>query len=161
IDGTICKFFPASDGEKNEAYLEYRPELLEDGIYKLIVKAKDNSGNKAGNFDKYEVNFTVDNTPGITNLLNYPNPFSTSTAFVFTLTGHQIPSQFKIQILSVTGKVVREITKEELGPLHIGRNITQYKWDGKDQFGQLLGNGVYLYRVITHINGEKLEHRAN
>lgn len=161
IDGTICKFFPASDGEKNEAYLEYRPELLEDGIYKLIVKAKDNSGNKAGNFDKYEVNFTVDNTPGITNLLNYPNPFSTSTAFVFTLTGHQIPSQFKIQILSVTGKVVREITKEELGPLHIGRNITQYKWDGKDQYGQLLGNGVYLYRVITHINGEKLEHRAN
>ncbi len=162
IDGTICKFFPAVEGtNKNEAYLEYRPELLEDGVYKLIVRAKDNSQNIAGNFDRYEVNFTVDNTPGISNLLNYPNPFSTSTAFVFTLSGYQIPSQLKIQILTVTGKVVREITKEELGPLNIGRNITQYKWDGKDQYGQLLGNGVYLYRVITHNNGEALELRAN
>lgn len=161
IDGTICKFYPAVDAENNEAYLEYRPNLEENGIYKLIVKAKDNSGNIAGNFDKYEVNFTVDNTPGISHMLNYPNPFSTSTAFIFTLTGHQIPSQLKIQILSVTGKVVREITKEELGPINIGRNITQYKWDGRDQFGQLLGNGVYLYRVVTHNNGEKLKHRAN
>ncbi len=162
IDGTICKFFPAASGaSKNEAYLEYRPDLYEDGMYKLIVKARDNSGNQAGNFDKYEVNFTVDNTPGITNMLNYPNPFSTSTAFVFTLTGSQVPSQLKIQILTVTGKVVREITRQELGPVHIGRNITQYKWDGRDQFGQLLGNGVYLYRVVTHNNGEKLELRAN
>lgn len=162
IDGTICKFYPASAGANtNEAYLEFKPDLYEDGIYKLIVNAKDNSENKAGNFDTYEVNFTVDNTPSITNMLNYPNPFSTSTAFVFTLTGSEIPSQLKIQIMTVTGKVIREITKQELGPLHIGRNITQYKWDGRDQYGQLLGNGVYLYRVVTHNNGEKLELRAN
>jgi flagellar hook assembly protein FlgD len=80
---------------------------------------------------------------------------------VFTLTGSQIPSQFKIQILSITGKVVREITKQELGPVRIGRNISEYKWDGKDQYGQLLGNGVYLYRVVTTINGENVERRAN
>jgi len=162
IDGNICKFFPALPGQnKNEAYVEYRPSLEEDGLYKLEVRARDRNANKAGNFDSYQVNFMVENKSTITNLLNYPNPFSSSTAFVFTLTGSQIPSQFKIQIISVTGKVVREITKEELGPLHIGRNITEYKWDGKDQYGQMLGNGVYLYRVITHTNGENIEHRAN
>jgi flagellar hook assembly protein FlgD len=93
----------------------------------------------------------------ITNLLNYPNPFTSSTAFVFTLTGTELPSQFRIQILTVTGKIVREITKQELGPIKIGHNITDYKWDGKDQFGQSLANGVYLYRVIADINGKKID----
>jgi flagellar hook assembly protein FlgD len=53
--------------------------------------------------------------------------------------------------------VVREITKAELGDLHIGRNITDFKWDGTDMYGQKLGNGVYLYRVITNMNGKSLD----
>nr|MCU0395732.1 T9SS type A sorting domain-containing protein [Chitinophagaceae bacterium] len=97
------------------------------------------------------------NKPMISNLLNYPNPFSTSTAFVFTITGSEIPQEFKIQILTVTGRIVKEITREELGPLRIGTNITEYKWDGTDMFGQQLANGVYLYRVITSLNGNAME----
>ncbi len=163
LDGTVCKFIPADldNSKKNEARVEYRPELLEDGVYRLIVRGKDQAGNPAGNAPKYEINFTVENKPSITNVLNYPNPFSTSTQFIFTMTGSEIPSQFKIQILTVTGKVVREIKKQELGHLHIGRNMTEYRWDGKDEYGQLLGNGVYLYRVVTSIRGENVEHRTN
>jgi flagellar hook assembly protein FlgD len=93
----------------------------------------------------------------ISNLLNYPNPFTTSTAFVFTLTGSEVPQNMRIQILTITGKVVREITKNELGPIRIGRNITEYKWDGTDQYGNRLGNGIYLYRVITNHNGKSLD----
>jgi flagellar hook assembly protein FlgD len=63
----------------------------------------------------------------------------------------------RIQILTVTGKIVREITAQELGPVQIGQNITSYKWDGRDQFGQELANGVYLYRVIAEINGKAIE----
>jgi flagellar hook assembly protein FlgD len=63
----------------------------------------------------------------------------------------------KIQVLTVTGKIVREITKDELGPLHIGRNITEFKWDGNDQFGQRLANGVYIYRVVTTLNGRQMD----
>jgi hypothetical protein len=164
MDGTICKFIPAQmvNGHKNEARVEFKPSLIEDGVYRLIVTGKDRVGNIAGNTSmKYEVNFTVENKPSITNVLNYPNPFSTSTQFVFTMTGSEIPSQFKIQILSVTGKVVREIKKAELGNLHIGRNMTDYRWDGRDEYGQMLGNGVYLYRVVTSIRGESIEQRKN
>lgn len=166
FDGTTCKFIPASlqNGKKNEAYIEYRPHFTQkasspdqQNLFTLYVSGKDRSGNKSGKNADYEVSFEVIYESSITRVLNYPNPFSTSTAFVFTLTGSQIPSQFKIQILSVTGKVVREITKQELGDIHIGRNITEYKWDGRDQYGQLLGNGVYLYRVVTTIDGAEMK----
>jgi hypothetical protein len=150
-------FNPANvaNGE-NTATINFRPYLPEDGDYELIVSGKDRSGNEAGRV-KYSIVFTVINKAMISEMLNYPNPFTTSTAFVFTLTGSQVPQNIRIQVLTVTGKIVREITKQELGPLRIGRNITDFKWDGTDMYGQPLANGVYLYRVITNQNGNSLE----
>jgi hypothetical protein len=148
-------FTPATQGS-NSAIINFKPSLLTDGNYELIVTAKDQSGNSAGQIE-YRVAFQVENKPAISNLLNYPNPFTTSTAFVFTLTGSDVPQNIRIQILTITGKIVKEITKEELGPLRIGRNITEYKWNGTDQYGQKLGNGVYLYRVLTNLNGKSLD----
>lgn len=160
FDGSQCRFIPADmSSGKNEAFIEYRPEFTEDGIYQLFVSGEDASGNGAGSGADYSISFEVVNRSTISNLLNYPNPFSTATSFVFTLTGWQVPSQMKIQILTVTGKVVREISKQELGPIRIGRNRTEYQWDGRDQYGQELGNGVYLYRVVTSIDGKDIERR--
>jgi flagellar hook assembly protein FlgD len=90
----------------------------------------------------------------ISNVLNYPNPFTTSTQFVFTLTGRELPEYMKIQIFTISGKVVKEIGLDELGPIHIGINRTQYAWDGTDQYGDRLANGVYLYRVIAKMRRE-------
>ena len=95
----------------------------------------------------------------ISNVLNYPNPFTSLTHFVFTLTGSEIPSYFKIQIFTITGKVVKEINIAQLGEgMHIGKNITQYAWDGTDEYGKPLANGLYLYRVVTNLNGGKIDH---
>ena len=144
-------FFPASGselGEKNQAYIEFKPEFEEDGVYQLLVQAEDASGNQSGEVD-YKVNFEVINKSMISNVLNYPNPFSTSTQFVYTLTGSEIPEYFKIQIMTVSGKIVKEITQDEIGPLKIGTHRTDYRWDGTDDYGARLANGVYLYRVIT------------
>jgi hypothetical protein len=154
--GEIMQFYPAnlSNGE-NTASIQFNPTFTEDGEYELVVSGKDVNGNKAGEME-YRVVFTVINKPMISNLLNYPNPFTTSTAFVFYITGSEVPQNMRIQILTITGKVVREITKDELGPLNIGRNITQFKWDGTDSYGQKLANGVYLYRVLTNLNGKSL-----
>jgi flagellar hook assembly protein FlgD len=68
-----------------------------------------------------------------------------------------VPQNIRIQILTITGKIVREITKAELGDIHVGRNITEFKWDGTDMYGQKLANGVYLYRVLTNLNGKSLD----
>ncbi len=154
--GDNMRFIPATTGGDNTASIEFSPFFPEDGEYELKISGKDLVGNRAGNIE-YKVTFSVLNTPMISNMLNYPNPFTTSTAFVFTLTGSEVPQNIRIQILTITGKIVREITKAELGDIHIGRNITEFKWDGTDMFGQKLGNGVYLYRVLTNLNGKSLD----
>jgi len=152
------KFTPAGNApnSENTATIDFLPYFPLDGDYELTVTGKDKSGNTAGNIE-YKVGFQVINKPMISNMLNYPNPFTTSTAFVFTITGSEVPQNIRIQIMTITGKIVREITKDELGPLHIGRNITEFKWDGTDQYGQKLANGIYLYRVITNLNGRSLD----
>jgi len=156
FNSDTLQFIPAQSGANNTATINFKPYFAKDGDYELIVRGKDKSNNLAGAME-YKIAFQVINKAMISNMLNYPNPFTTSTAFVFTITGAEVPQNLKIQILTVTGKVVREITKAELGNLHIGRNITEYKWDGTDQYGQRLGNGIYLYRVVTNLNGKSLE----
>lgn len=158
FDNDTMTFIPAdlTKGE-NVATIELKPTLFgNDDEYELIVSGKDANGNRAGEL-AYNINFRVIDKPMISNLLNYPNPFTTSTAFVFTVTGSEVPQNIRIQILTVTGKVIKEITSEELGPIHIGRNITEYKWDGTDMYGQKVANGVYIYRVLTNLNGKSLD----
>ncbi len=134
------QFTPAGQAPNpdNTATINFKPYFTVDGEYELIVTGKDKSNNKAGDIE-YRVIFEVINKPMISNMLNYPNPFTTSTAFVFTITGNEVPQNIKIEIMTITGKIVREITKDELGPLHIGRNITDFKWDGTDQYGSETG----------------------
>jgi flagellar hook assembly protein FlgD len=156
-DPTVT-FIPANttNGEENKAKLEFRPTFTKDGLYELIVTGKDRMDNQSGALS-YKISFEVVTKASVTSVLNYPNPFSTSTQFVFTLTGAEVPEQFKIQVYSVTGKMVREISKQEIGNIHIGRNITNFRWKGDDQYGDKLGNGVYLYRVITRLNGQEMD----
>ena len=157
--GSSMNFIPAQL-PNNSCKIEFNPALIEDGKHILIVQAKDRSNNQSGAVD-YRITFEVVNKPSITQVINYPNPFSTSTRFVFNLTGTEVPEMFNIQIMTITGKIVKTITKDELGPLHIGRNITEYAWDGKDDFGDKLANGVYLYKVQTKLNGQNIEHKSS
>jgi flagellar hook assembly protein FlgD len=127
-------------------------------VYTLTVKAEDLNGNEAGE-EPYRVRFQVINDASITNFYPYPNPFSTRMRFVFTLTGQEVPEDILIRIMTVSGKVVREITQDELGPLHIGNNITEFAWDGKDMYGDQLANGVYLYKVYIRDSQQDFKHR--
>ncbi|MBG15061.1 MAG: hypothetical protein CL853_01770 [Crocinitomicaceae bacterium] len=153
----IMNFFPANNS-KNTCRIEYNPTFTLDGNYSIKVQARDKKNNYSGD-NEYQINFEVITASKITNIYNYPNPFSTKTHFVFTLTGSVFPDDILIQIFSVSGKVVKEITMADLGNIKIGHNKTDYFWDGRDQFGDLLANGIYFYKVTAKINGENIEHR--
>jgi len=154
LDSDLLEFKPATSTSENVAKMIFKPTFEKTGEYKLLAQAKDLANNQAGE-NEYTVRFRVITDEQISNVYNYPNPFSSSTQFIFTLTGHQIPDQLTIRIMTISGKVVKEIDKTELGPLVIGQNITEYKWDGKDDYGQILANGVYLYQVkVKDSSGE-------
>lgn len=144
---------------ENDFMVEYHPESLADGIYALKAEAADASGNPSGT-EPYAVSFEIINESQITNFFPYPNPFSSRTQFVFTLTGGEIPDEIIIQIMTVNGTVVREITQDEIGPIKIGNNKTEYAWDGHDEYGDQLANGVYLYKVKIFNHGKEMKHRS-
>jgi len=155
----LLSFTPANSGTNNRASVIYKPSKLEDGIYTLMVEARDATGN-INKSNNYTIDFEVINESAITHFYPYPNPFTTAMKFVFTLTGDKVPDKIKVQIMTVTGKIVREIFKEELGNIRIGNNTSDFTWDGTDMYGDRLANGVYFYKVIIENNDRsEIKHR--
>jgi hypothetical protein len=149
IPSDQMRFEPGKpDAKGSKATLYFNPEFTEDGEYTLLVNGRDASANKAGTI-QYQVQFEVITENKISNVFNYPNPFTTSTQFVYTLTGAEPPQDYTIQVMTVSGRIVRELTELDLGPLRIGTHRTELAWDGTDQYGDRLANGVYLYRVLV------------
>lgn len=146
-------------GNEGGLSIQYQPQLaFGDGKYNLKVQAKDATANQAAS--DYLLDFEVINESSITHFYPYPNPFTTQMRFVFTLTGSSVPDQLQIQILTVSGKVVRAISLAELGPIRIGTNISEFAWNGCDQYGDRLANGVYFYQVIAKLNGQSIKKRS-
>jgi hypothetical protein len=155
-------FFSELNEEENWAEILFQPEFLSDGVYKLEIKGGDPSGNLAGKL-LHETSFEIIREQQISHLLPYPNPFTTQTRFVYTLTGTEPSVDVNIQIMTISGRVVKEISSAELGTLSIGTHQTDYIWDGTDNYGDRLANGVYLYRVVAkdQVSGQEVKHRQS
>ncbi len=145
-------------GSSNKTKLLFRPGPLANGIYTLTVQGYDSKENPSGKND-YEISFEVVNESTLSQVLNYPNPFSTCTHFVYSLTGSKQPDVFKIYIYTITGKLIKVVDMLTESQINIGYNVSDYCWDGKDEFGDLLANGVYLYRVDCRFGKKKAELR--
>ena len=159
LDSFEYQFTPATSIQ-NLAKLEFKPKNLAEGIYTLKVQSNDVNLNNAGSAE-YQINFTVINAKSATNFYPYPNPFTSSMRFVFKLTGSEVPDYINVKIMTIQGKVVKELNKDDLGNIHIGSNITDVVWDGTDEYGDRLANGVYLYTVTIKSNGEEIGQLAS
>lgn len=72
-------------------------------------------------------------------LQNYPNPFNPTTSIEY-----EIPTKgmVEIKIFNINGRLIKTINQEHEKP---GSYIT--KWDGKNNFGNFVASGVYLYQA--------------
>jgi hypothetical protein len=124
--------------------IHWTPELP-DGEHKLEILAKDASGNF---FDttSSRTTFNVFNETDITDVFNYPNPFTNETNFTFSLRGTELPEELKIKVYTIAGRLIRDINLP-VTDLNIGFN--KIYWNGRDQDGDEIANGVYLYKVIA------------
>lgn len=118
---------------------------LQDGRHTLEILAKDASGNF---FDStsYRIIFFVYSENDISDVFNYPNPFATNTHFTFILKGNDKPDEIDIKIYTIAGRLIRDI---KLASSDLITNFNKIPWDGRDQDGDEIGNGVYLYKVIA------------
>jgi hypothetical protein len=132
-----------------KAVVTYKPQL-EDGAYSLTVFGKNSLGSVVDS-SGLEKRFMVSNEAKLLNVYNFPNPTAGETHFTFKLT--RIPDKIKIRIFTIAGRLIKEI---EVPPADLKYDFNKIYWDGKDEDGDIVGNGVYLYKVILTA-GEKTE----
>ena len=127
--------------------------VLGNGEHKLTVNGRDASGNLALD-DPLLLNVVVETNRSIANVYNYPNPLSDKTTFTFILTGTEAPNEVELKIYTVNGRLIR---KEQYpgGSFRIGFNTI--RWDGRDQDGDPLANGVYFYKIVARYTDTSVE----
>lgn len=135
--------------------VKYQFEDLTPGEHTLKVKAFDVYNNAA----EHEVKFVVaEQTNMVLNhVLNYPNPFTTKTEFMFEHNFSCNTMAVQVQIFTISGKLVKTI-EENINTT--GFRVNGIFWDGKDDFGDKLARGTYIYRLKTKANSytaEKIE----
>lgn len=114
------------------------------GLHTLLIKAWDTYNNSSTK----EIQFLVTDTNEIVleRVLNYPNPFVSYTEFWFNHNRPFEPLDVQVQVLTVSGKVVYTKNQNITTTGFTSREIT---WDGRDDFGQRLGKGVYIYKITV------------
>lgn len=162
LDNDNRRFFVLNDYYKGELDSYQRGEVrfqlpaLEPGNHNIKIKAWD----VLNNSNEVSLDFTVanDDELQISHVLNYPNPFTTRTQFWFE---HNKPGQelqVRLQIFTLTGKVIKTLKKTIITD---GNRSSDLEWDGRDEFGDKIARGVYLYRLTVSAPGklkkEKIE----
>jgi hypothetical protein len=128
----------------SEAIIEWTP-TLKQGRHIIDVLAKDASGNF---FDTtfHRIIFFVYDEDDIAQMYNYPNPFKDNTNFTFELRGALTPEELRFRVYTIAGRLIKEI-KVPQSEYRIGFNSVY--WDGKDQDGDAISNGIYLVKLIA------------
>jgi hypothetical protein len=122
--------------------------MLSAGENVIQISAKDISGNYSDTILLY-VNVATDFR--LLDVFNIPNPFTNGTQFTFNLAGPTGPDEVIIKIYTVAGRLIKEL------PVQGTIGFNKIPWDGRDNDGDEIGNGVYLYKVIVKQGSKQVE----
>ncbi|MEZ4857114.1 MAG: type IX secretion system sortase PorU [Gelidibacter sp.] len=147
-------YYKANVDDYTNGEVTYPFRDLAPGLHTLKLKAWDVYNNSGIS----EIQFVVhdkDQELTITNVLNYPNPFINYTEFWFNHNSSE-PLDVSIQIFTISGKLVKTLNGQteaggccNQGVSSLSRNMV---WDGRDDFGDKIGKGVYVYKLKVRSN---------
>lgn len=148
LDGNVLEtivlndFYESAQDNFRKGQAIYPLRNLTPGRHTLAVKGWDIANNSGEGYTEFVV--AEDGKAALDHVLNYPNPFTTNTWFQFehNLAGQVLDVQ--VNVFSVSGKLVKTILHSTPAD---GYRVTDINWDGKDEYGDQLARGVYLYRV--------------
>ncbi|RTY84025.1 type IX secretion system sortase PorU [Flavobacterium sp. ZB4P23] len=163
LDGDVSNPFVLNDyyqtklDDFTSGTLRFPLRNLAPGLHTIAFKAWDVYNNPVTT----EIQFIVvgDDAITLTHVLNYPNPFVSYTEFWFTHNRPFEPLDVQVQVMTITGKIVWTRNQIVTTDGFLSKEIT---WDGKDDFGDRIGKGVYIYKLtvkssLTNKKSEKYE----
>ncbi len=112
---------------------------LPEGNHTITVKAWDNFNNSAVTSSQFTV--VSDDVIKLQHVLNFPNPFSSTTTFTFSVNQ---ACDVKIKIYTINGTLIQVLDNNFAASGH-----NQVSWNGRDRDGDELANGVYLYKLMA------------
>lgn len=153
----LNEYYQSDVDDYTKGSLQYQFKNLEKGLHTLKLKAWDTYNNSSTS----EIDFVVADNDNleINRVLNYPNPFVNYTEFWFEHNRPYEPLEVQVQVLTVSGKIVWSTNQIVTTDGFLSRDIT---WDGRDDFGDRIGKGVYIYKIsvkstLTNQRTEKFE----
>ena len=138
----LTNYYTSKPNSYREGTVQYQLSGLPDGPNTIRIRAW-NSFDISGAADAA---FAVASTDqlSVADIYNYPNPFGASgTAFTFRQ-NQSAPLSVTVKIYTVAGRLIR--TLQEYAP---GDSFVRVPWDGRDGDGDVIANGVYLYKLIV------------
>jgi hypothetical protein len=122
--------------------IRYSLPKLEQGRHTLSLKVWDVNNNSS----TQTIDFVVQERSevALAHVLNYPNPFTTRTEFLFEHNQVCADLETQIQIYTVAGRLVKTINQTVQTE---GFRVEGIAWDGRDDFGDQLAKGVYVYTL--------------
>jgi len=135
-------YFKASSAAALNGTIQFRLPLLSEGNHKILLKAWDVFNNSS----EYTLLCKVirQDTIKVNRLFNYPNPVYNSTLFSFSLDGPYAGARADLKILTAEGQAIRTLTR---AINEAGLRSIEIEWDGRDEKGNRLGRGMYIYQL--------------
>jgi hypothetical protein len=135
-------FYESDLNSYTSGTIRYPFHNLSEGLHTLSLKVWDVFNNSS---DAYiEFNVVASDKFVINNLVNYPNPFSESTSFVFSHNQAEGKLDVNLRIYDLAGKMVKYF---ETSIFPSGYRSEPIIWDGNDDSGAPLSKGMYIYRM--------------
>ncbi len=122
--------------------VKYQVTNLSEGTHHLNIKVWDILNNSSTGSTDFVVAKSAE--VALAHVLNYPNPFSTSTKFFVEHNQACDYLTLEIQIFTITGHLVKTIMETVHNE---GFRTEGIAWDGRDDFGDKLARGVYIYKI--------------
>ena len=134
--------YQSDENNYKKGALTIQLEDLNEGKHSLKVGASDNYNNSSEAYTEFIIEENAE--LALEHVLNYPNPFTTNTSFYFEQNQRSGYLDVQIQIFTISGRIIKTIvtsvdgSNERIGPIN---------WNGRDDFGDPIGRGVYLYKL--------------
>jgi len=135
-------YYEADLNSYQKGKIYYPLSELSEGNHTLSVRVWDIQNNSSNENTEFIVASSAE--LALKQVLNYPNPFTTSTKFYLEHNKCCSSLNLSIQIFTISGKLIKTFNKSLFNE---GFRIEGIEWDGKDEFGDKLAKGVYLYKV--------------